>query len=46
MNIKNGAYAPTPKACLEKVCVLLLALQQLSTDLVLMTGLEVLLWTM
>jgi hypothetical protein len=45
MQIKNGAFAPTGSACLEKAHALLLALQPLGADLVLMTAIEVLLWT-
>lgn len=45
MNQKNGAPAPTGSACLEKARALLLVLQPHGADLVLMIGLEVLLWT-
>ena len=45
MQIQNGAFAPTGSACLEKARALLLALQPLGADLVLMTAIEVLLWT-
>jgi hypothetical protein len=44
MNRKNSALALTRSACLEKACALLLALQPTAPDLVLMLGLEVLLW--
>ena len=45
MTIQNGARAPRGSACLEKATALLLVLQPAGADLVLMTGLEVLLWT-
>lgn len=45
MTLKNGAHAPAGSACLEKAYALLLALQPSGADLVLMLGLEVLLWT-
>ena len=45
MQIKNGAHAPTGSACLEKARAMLLVLQPNGADLVLMLGLEVLLWT-
>ena len=44
MQIQNGAFAPTGSACLEKARALLV-LQPLGADLVLMTAIEVLLWT-
>ena len=44
MNQKNGARAPRGSACLEKATALLLVLQPAGADLVLMVGLEVLLW--
>ena len=45
MTMKNGAIALTGSACLEKVRALLLELHPNGADLVLMIGLEVLLWT-
>ncbi len=45
MQIKNGAFAPTGSACLEKAHALLLALHPLGADLVLLAASEVLLWT-
>ncbi len=45
MTIQKGACAPTGSACLKKARALLLALQPAGADLVLLTGLEVLLWT-
>lgn len=45
MTIQNGAHAPMGSACLKKARALLLALQPAGADLVLMLGLEVLLWT-
>ena len=45
MTKKNGALAPTGSACLEKARTLLLVLHPNGADLVLMLGLEVLLWT-
>ena len=45
MNQKNGASALMGSACLEKAYALLLVLQPTGPDLVLMIGLEVLLWT-
>lgn len=42
---KDGASALRGSACLEKACAWLLALQPLAADLVLMIGVEVLLWT-
>ena len=45
MTIQNGACALTGSACLKKARALLLALQPAGADLVLMLGLEVLLWT-
>ena len=44
MNQKNGARAPRGSAFLEKATALLLALQPAGADLVLMVGLEMLLW--
>ena len=44
MHTKNGAHAPMGSACLKKARALLLALQPAGADLVLMLGLEVLLW--
>lgn len=45
MNRKNGASALRGSACLEKAHAWLLALQPTAADLMLMIGLEVLLWT-
>ena len=45
MKIQSGVNAPTGSACLEKARTMLLALQPLGADLVLMTAIEVLLWT-
>ena len=45
MNRKNSASALRGSACLAKARAWLLALQPTVADLVLMIGLEVLLWT-
>ena len=45
MTMKNGAIALTGSACLKKARALLLELHPNGPDLVLMIGLEVLLWT-
>lgn len=44
MSIKNGARAPTPKACPNSAHRYLFALAPAGADLVLLVGLEVLLW--
>ena len=44
MSIKNGACAPTPKACPNFAHRYLFALAPAGADLVLLIGLEVLLW--
>ncbi len=45
MTMKNGAIALTGSACLKKARALLLELHLNGADLVLMIGLEMLLWT-
>ncbi len=44
MHTKNGTAVPMGSACLKKATALLLALQPAGADLVLLLGLEVLLW--
>lgn len=44
MQIKNGAYAPTPKACPNLARRYLFTLAPAGADLVLLFTLEVLLW--
>ena len=44
MIVQRCQLAAMPALCLEKACALLLALQPTGPDLVLMLGLEVLLW--